>query len=107
LDRNPFEVADDGRYVVKLELTALVRLRHVPGCARRQAPRLAAEPLQPTTITQDREARPARVAKGKHTLRFTCKSADQKSKLAGGGPGFYFGLDAVELRLMPPAKPAQ
>jgi hypothetical protein len=96
----PFEAQEDGRYVVKLDLTRSFDYGTFEIALDGKKLGGARNLYSPAVIVQTEKLGLHELKKGTHTLRFTCVGTDPKSKLGGGKPGYFFGLDAIELRRM-------
>jgi hypothetical protein len=101
----PFEVPDDGRYLLKADLgyssdygtyEALLDGKKIVGPLNLRS----AEFTVKTEKLGIHELK-----KGAHRLRFVCVGADPQSKIKGSGqPGYFIGIDGVSYRKLIPRK---
>ena len=93
----PFSVPEDGRYLVKLDLTrsfdygiwqVLIDNKKI-GSSR--------DLYNATVVVQPENLGGQELKKGDHMLRFECIGSNPQSK-HGGTPGYFFGLDGIVLR---------
>jgi len=95
----PFTVAEDGRYSIKLDLThsfdyGMYRIS-LDGKDIGQPRNL----YNSAVIVKTERLGVHELTKGEHVLRFTAVGTDPRSRLiVDGSPGYFFGLDAIQLR---------
>ena len=99
----PFEVPEDGRYVVKADLTrsrdyGIYEIR-LDGRKIGDARNL----YNPATVVKTENLGSLELAKGVHRLRFVCVGHDPASHLDNkSDPGYYLGLDKISFRKLFP-----
>jgi len=95
----PFEVPEDGRYVVKADLT---RSRDYGIYEIQLDGRRVGEPVNlynATSMVKPENLGSRELTKGEHRLRFVCVGHDPASHLDGKtDPGYYLGLDKIYFR---------
>jgi hypothetical protein len=95
----PFTIEEDGGYAVKIELARAsdYGMYEISLDGEKIGP--ARNLYNPILTVRAERLGVRELKKGRHVLRFTAVGSDPQSKLAAdGGPGYFFGLDAIQLR---------
>lgn len=100
----PFDLKEDGRYAIKVDLT------HSWDYGTYEIS-LDGKPIgQPRNLysaalaVQTEKLGLHELEKGPHRLSFKCVGSVPQSKLADGSPGYFFGLDSIQLRRLDPTR---
>jgi len=101
----PFEVPEEGRYILKADLTRSRDYGIYEVWLDGKKVGGARNLRNPDTIVRTENLGTHSLAKGEHRLRFVCVGRDPASIIRETGqPGYYFGLDSIYFRKLFPRK---
>ncbi len=95
----PFNVAEDGRYMVKLDVTKSFDYGTFQVSLDGKKVGGPRDLYNPTVMCEAEKLGMQSLSKGEHTLRFEVTGTNPQSKQGGSSnPGYYFGLDGIQMR---------
>ena len=95
----PFEVPEDGRYVVKVDLTRSWDYGRWEIALDGKKVGAPAALRSPSIVVAPQKLGTHRLEKGVHTLRFTCAGRDPEARnKETGEPGYFLGVDRIYFR---------